>query len=205
MARLQDDLDASERHFADGDRLRLEIGFTRRRLWSLLGMVQVAIARDQPEAARAWAEEAIVLTTQPDGTADVEAELHLAQACLAGGELDEARAALGRAEAALQEVDVFSRARLLRAQAGLASASGDDQAAVALLERSLAGLEATGHRLDQLHTLVELAPALRRAGRAEEADAAAGRALDQATAMGAHAIVRHLARGRARREQGGGG
>jgi class 3 adenylate cyclase len=193
VAVLQGDLDAAERHIADGDRLRLEIGFTRRRLWSLLGLVQVAMARDRPEAARAWAEEATALTTQPDGTADVEAELHLAQACLAGGQLDEAGAALARAEATLQEVDVFSRARLHRTQARLAAAGGDDQAAVALLERSLAGLEATGHRLDQLHTLVELAPALRRVGRAGEADAAARRALDQATAMGAHALVRRLA------------
>ena len=35
-------------------------------------------------------------------------------------------------------------------------------------------------------------PALRRAGRDDEADAAARRARDQATAMGAHALVRHL-------------
>ena len=32
------------------------------------------------------ASEAITLTTQPDGTADVEAGLHLAEACLAGAE-----------------------------------------------------------------------------------------------------------------------
>jgi class 3 adenylate cyclase/tetratricopeptide (TPR) repeat protein len=192
VARLQDDLDASERHFADGNRLRLEIGFTRKRLWSLLGLTQVAIARDQPEAARRLAQEAIELTTQPDGTADVEAELHLAEACLAGADLGEAGAALARGWAVLQEVDVFSRARLHRVEAKLAAVSGDQEAAVVLLERSLAGLEATGHRLDQLLTLIELAPALRRVGRAGEADAVAKRALDQATVMGAHALVRRL-------------
>jgi hypothetical protein len=63
-----------------------------------------------------------------------------------------------------------------------------------LLERSLAGLEATGHRLDQLHTLIELAPALRRVGRDDEADAAAGQATDQATIMGANALLRRLQR-----------
>jgi hypothetical protein len=93
----------------------------------------------------------------------------------------------------LQDVDVFSRARLQRTQARLAAAGGDPAAAVALLERSLAGLEATGHRLEQLHSLADLAPALRRAGRAEEADAAAKRVLTDATAMGAHALVRRLA------------
>ena len=189
---LQDDLDAAERHLAEGNRLSLEVGFIRKRLWSLLGRVQVAIARDQPEAARRLAQEAIALTTQPDGTADVEAELHLAEACLAAADPAEAAAALGRARAALQEVDVFSLARLQRTEARLASASGDPAAAVALLERSLAVLEATGHRLDQLRSLVELAPALRRVDRAGEADAVARRALDQATAMGAHALVRRL-------------
>ena len=40
--------------------------------------------------------------------------------------------------------------------------------------------------------LSELAPALRRVGRADEAGAVAKRALDQATTMGAHALVRRL-------------
>ena len=189
---LQDDLDAAERHLAEGNRLSLEVGFARRQLWSLLGLVQVAIARGQPAMSRRLAQEAIALTTQPDGTADVEAELHLAEACLAGADLAEAATALGRAWDALQEVDVFSRARLQRTEARLASASGDPATAVALLERSLATLETTGHRLDQLRSLVELAPALRRVGRAEEADAVAKRALDQATTMGASALVRRL-------------
>ena len=152
----------------------------------------MAIARDQPEAARRLALEAIELTTQPDGTADVEAELHLAEACLAGADPEEAAAAVARAWATLQEVDVFSRARLQRTEARLALASGDPARAVALLERSLAALETTGHRLDQLHSLVDLASALRRLDRAEEADAVAKRALDQATTMGASALVRRL-------------
>jgi class 3 adenylate cyclase/ATP/maltotriose-dependent transcriptional regulator MalT len=192
---LQDDLDAAERHLTEGNRLSLEVGFTRKRLWSLLGLAQVAIAREQPEEARRLAQEAIALTTQPDGTADVEAELHLAEACLAGADPDEAGAAVARARAVLQDVDVFSRARLQRTEARLASLSGDPAAAVDLLERSLTALEATGHRLDQLRSLVDLAPALRRVGRADEADAVARRALDQAATMGAHALVRRLAQG----------
>jgi hypothetical protein len=92
----------------------------------------------------------------------------------------------------LQDVDVFSRARLQRTEARLAAASGDPAAAVGLLERSLAVLEGTGHRLDRLHALVDLVPALRRVGRDDEADAAAKRALEQATTMGAHALVRRL-------------
>jgi ATP/maltotriose-dependent transcriptional regulator MalT len=194
VAWLEDDLDAAERHFAEGNRLSKEIGYTRKRLWSLLGLVQVAIARGEPAAARRLATEAIELTTEPDGTADVEAELHLAEACLAGDDPEGAAAALARAWVVLQEVDVFSRARLQRTQARLAAAAGDPEAAVALLERSLAGLEATGHRLEQLHSLAELAPVLRRTGRAAEAGAAAKRVREDATAMGAHALVRRLAR-----------
>jgi ATP/maltotriose-dependent transcriptional regulator MalT len=194
VAWLEDDLDAAERHLAEGNRLSKEIGYTRKRLWSLLGLVQVAIARGEPAAARRLATEAIELTTQPDGTADVEAELHLAEACLAGADPEGAAAALARAWAVLQEVDVFSRARLRRTQARLAAASGDPAGAVALLERSLAGLEATGHRLEQLLCLADLAPVLRQAGRASEADAAAKRVLEDATTMGAHALVRRLTR-----------
>jgi hypothetical protein len=99
---------------------------------------------------------------------------------------------VARAWAVLQEVDVFSRARLLRTEARLAGAAGDPAAAVGMLDRSLAALEGTGHRLDQLHSLVDQAKALRRVGRDDEADAAAKRALDQATTMGAHALVRRL-------------
>jgi class 3 adenylate cyclase/tetratricopeptide (TPR) repeat protein len=192
VARLKGDLADAEHRFVAGDRLRQEIGLTRKRLWAVLGMVNVAIGRGDPERARQLAQEAIALTTQPDGTADVEAELHLAEACLAGDDLDAAAAGIARAWAALQEVDVFSRARLHRTEARLASARGDHAAAVVLLERSLAALEATGHRLDQLHTLVELPQALRRVDRDDEADAVAKRALDQATAIGANALVRRL-------------
>jgi class 3 adenylate cyclase/ATP/maltotriose-dependent transcriptional regulator MalT len=194
VAWLQDDLDAAEGFFGDGNRLSLEIGFTRKRLWSLLGLVQAAIARDRPEEARRLAREAITLTTEPDGTADVEAELHLAEACLAGADLGEAAAATARAWAVLQDVDVFSRARLQRTEARLTGAAGDPAAAVELLERSLAALEGTGHRLERLRSLVDLAEALRRVGRDDEADAAAGQATDQATIMGANALLRRLQR-----------
>jgi hypothetical protein len=194
VAWLQDDLDAAEGFFGDGNRLSLEIGFTRKRLWSLLGLVQVAIARDRPEEARRLAREAITLTTEPDGPADVEAELHLAEACLAGADLGEAAAATARAWAVLQDVDVFSRARLQRTEARLAGAAGDPATAVELLERSLAALEGTGHRLERLRSLVDLAEALRRVGRDDEADAAAGQATDRATIMGANALLRRLQR-----------
>jgi class 3 adenylate cyclase/tetratricopeptide (TPR) repeat protein len=192
VAWLQDDLEAAERHLADGNRLSLEVGLIRKRLWSLLGLVQVAIARGQPEAALRTAEEAIALTTRPDGTADVEAELHLAEAFLAGDDLEAAAGAIGRGWAVLQEVDVFSRARLHRTEARLAVAAGDPAGAVVLLERSLAALDTTGFRLDSLYSLIDLASALRLVGRADEADATAKRALDQATTMGAHALVRRL-------------
>ena len=111
---------------------------------------------------------------------------------MAGDDLEEAAAAVARGWEALQEVDVYSRARLQRTEARLAVASGDPRAAVALLERSLAALEETGHRLDRLQSLIDLASALRLAGRADEAEAAAKRALDQAITMGAHALVRRL-------------
>jgi class 3 adenylate cyclase/tetratricopeptide (TPR) repeat protein len=190
---LRGDLPGAERCYATADRLRQEIGLTGQRLWSVLGLVQVAIARGEPARARQLAEQAVALTVQPDGTADVEAELHLAEACLAGADLDAAKAAVARASEALQEGDVWSRARLLRTEARLAGALGEPARAVELLERSLAELAVTGHRLERLRTLAELAPALRRVGHAAEAAAAAGQALERATAMGAAALAGRIA------------
>jgi class 3 adenylate cyclase/tetratricopeptide (TPR) repeat protein len=194
-ALLAGDLAAAEHHYATANRLRTEIGLTERRLWPLCGLVQVAIARGDPGRARALAEEAIAVTTRPDGTADVEAELHLAEACLAAGELEAAGAAVARAWAEPLEDDVYSRARLLRTQARLAAATGDPGAAVGLLERSLAALSDTDHHQERLRTLVELAPALRRVGRSDEADRVAERAGGAVAAMGAEALLRRLAGG----------
>jgi class 3 adenylate cyclase/tetratricopeptide (TPR) repeat protein len=192
-ALLTDDLAAAEDHYATANRLRTEIGLTERRLWLLCGLVQVAIGRDDPRRARELAEEAVAVTTRPDGTADVEAELHLAEACLAGGDLEGAGAAVARGWATPLEDDVYSRARLLRTEARLAAARGDPAAAVGLLERSQAALAATDHHQEQLRTLVELVAALRRVGRSEDAGPAARQALEQATAFGALALVRRLA------------
>jgi class 3 adenylate cyclase/tetratricopeptide (TPR) repeat protein len=193
VAMLAGDLAAAEHHYTTANRLRTEIGLTERRLWLLCGLVQVAIARGDPGRARALAEEAIAVTTRPDGTADVEAELHLAEACLAGGDLEAAGAAVARGWASPLEDDVYSRARLLRTEARLAAATGDPAAAVGLLERSQAALAATDHHQEQLRTQVELALALRRVGRSEEAAPVAKWALEQATAIGAHALADRLA------------
>jgi tetratricopeptide (TPR) repeat protein len=193
VALLRGDLAAAEHHYAAGNRLRMEIGLTERRLWLLCGLVQVAIGRGDPGRARQLAQEAIAVTTRPDGTADVEAELHLAEALLAGGDLEAAGAAVARAWTALVEDDVYSRARLLRTAARLTAAGGEPAAAVGLLERSLAALDSTDHHQERLRTLVELAPALHRVGRSGEAHAVARQALEQATVIGAHALVRRLA------------
>jgi tetratricopeptide (TPR) repeat protein len=48
---LRGDLPGAERHYATADRLRREIGLTGQRLWSVLGLVQVAIARGEPARA----------------------------------------------------------------------------------------------------------------------------------------------------------
>ena len=192
-ALLTDDLAAAEHHYATANRLRTEIGLTERRLWLLCGLVQVAIGRGDPGRARELAEEAVAVTTRPDGTADVEAELHLAEACLAAGDLEGAGAAVARGWATPLEDDVYSRARLLRTEARLAAAGGDPAAAVGLLERSQATLAATDHHQEQLRTLVELVPALRRVGRSGDAGPVARQALEQATAFGALALVRRLA------------
>jgi class 3 adenylate cyclase len=74
----------------------------------------------------------------------------------------------------------------------LAAARDDPATAVALLERALTGLEATDYRLERLHTLVALVPALRLAGRAEDATAAATKAGEEASALGAGSLLTKL-------------
>jgi hypothetical protein len=64
---------------------------------------------------------------------------------------------------------------------------------VSMLERSLAGLAGTGHRLERLRTQVELARTLRLVGRPTDADAVASPAREQAAAIGAETLTRQLA------------
>jgi tetratricopeptide (TPR) repeat protein/energy-coupling factor transporter ATP-binding protein EcfA2 len=196
VAALQGDLEQARRHYERANQQRSMIGLTLQRLWSLLGLVQVAVLRGDAASARRLAAEAIELTAKPDGGADPEAELHNAEACLAGDppDLEAASAAVARAWRCLQEGDVLSRARLQRTEALLASLEGRHGEAVALLERALATLAPTGYRLERLRTRVSLVATLRRAGGDQngQADALAGEALAEARAIGARRLVREL-------------
>ncbi len=198
VAALQGDLELARRHYEHANQQRRAIGLTLQRLWSLLGLVQVAIGRGDAASARRLAEEAITLTLKPDGSADPEAELHLAEACLAGDppDLEGAAGAVRRSWRSLQAGDVLSRARLQRTEAHLARASGRGEEAVALLERALATLDPTGYRLERLRTIVDLVRTVRRAGAGQQQGRQAGllaaEALAQARAIGARRLVREL-------------
>jgi ATP/maltotriose-dependent transcriptional regulator MalT len=195
VAAQRGDLEAARRHYAHADALREQLGMTLQRLWALLGLVHVAVERGDAAEARRLAGRAVALSARPGGGADVEAELHLALACLAGGDLGAAGAAAARAAASLEDGDVLSLARLRRTEAALAAARGDAATAVALLRRALADLAATDYRLERLRTLVALAPALRRVGHAAEAGEVAAAAAAQATALGAAALLTRLEAG----------
>ena len=191
---LQGDLDAAERHFTVADQQRRDIGLTSARVWSLLGLARVAVARGDAARARRLAEEAIAVTSRRDGVAEPDTFLHLADASLLDRDLDGARAALDRARASLQPDDVVTHAELERVQARLATAEGDHDGATRLLRQSLATLDETDYRLEHLRTCVELVPALRRAGCPDEADQLAGEVLERARAIGAHALTLELER-----------
>lgn len=189
---LRGDLAAAARHFSDADRQRRDIGLTAQRVWSLLGLARVAIARGDPARARRYAQEAVAVTCRPDGVAEPGAFLVLAEACLADGDSGAAAQAIGRARASLRPSDVASGAELLAVEARLARARGEHQAAGDLLERSLAALEDTDYRLERLRIMIELVPALARVARHTDATALASEALRQARDIGAHALVRKL-------------
>jgi class 3 adenylate cyclase/tetratricopeptide (TPR) repeat protein len=189
---LRGDLAAAAEHFSISDRQRHDLGLTAQRVWSLLGLARVAIDRGDAARARRFAEEAIAVTSRPDGVAEPDAFLALAEAFLAGDDCDAAEAALARARSSLQSSDVALQAALLCVEARVVGACGRHDAARELLERTLASLEGTGYRLDRLRIMVELAPVLRRAGRSAEAEATAAEAMRQARAIGADALVRRL-------------
>ena len=189
---LQGDLAGAERHYGAADRQQRDMGLTAQRVWSLLGLARVAVGRGDAGQARRFAAEAIAVTSRPDGVAEPDAFLALAEACLAGNDGAGADAAIVLARSSLQPGDVVANAHLLRLQAGLASARGRHEAAGELLERSLAALDDTDYRLERLRVVVDLVPALARIGRDADAAARAAEALRQARAIAAHAFAREL-------------
>ncbi|HEX8930528.1 MAG TPA: hypothetical protein VGA45_16545, partial [Actinomycetota bacterium] len=189
---LQGDLDSAERRFVIADRQLRDIGLSFQLVWSLLGLARVAIARGAPEQARRLAEEAIEITSRPDGVAEPDAFVHLAEAYLAEGGLEAAAAAIRRARASLQPGDVVLHAEVERVEAHLAGARGDHQAAASLLRHALAALTVTDYRLDWLRTAAQLVPALVEAGLPDEAAEVAGEVRRHAEAIGAHALAQGL-------------
>jgi AAA ATPase domain/MalT-like TPR region len=189
---LRGDLPAAAEQYATADHQRRELGLTAQRVWSLLGLARVAIERGDPPRARRYAEEAITVTRRPDGVAEPDAFLALAEACLAGDDYAGAEAAIASASASLQRSDVAMRADLLWMEARVAGARGRHQAAAELLARALDALEDTDYRLERLRITVDLVPMLRRAGRSAEAEATAAEAMRQARAIGADALVHRL-------------
>jgi class 3 adenylate cyclase/tetratricopeptide (TPR) repeat protein len=189
---LQGDLAAAERHFVKADNLRREIGLTADRVWSLLGLARVAVAWGDAARARRFSEEAIDITSRPDGNTEPDAFVHLAEACLVEGDLDGAAGAVSRARSCLQTGDVVLHAEVDQAEASLATARGDHQTAAVLLRRSLAALDTTDYRLVRLRTAAQLVPALVTTGSGEEAAALAHEVRRQASAVGAHALAHDL-------------
>jgi class 3 adenylate cyclase/tetratricopeptide (TPR) repeat protein len=189
---LQGDLATAERLFAAADRQRRDIGLTAGRVWSLLGLARAALGRGDPRRARRLAEEAVEITRTPDGLAEPDAYVHLAEAHLAGEDPALAAAALERARASLQPDDVVLAAEVERVEARLAGARGDHQTAAALLRHALAALASTDYRLDWLRTAAQLVPALDSAGHHGEAAEVAAEVRRHATEIGAHSLVRGL-------------
>jgi len=189
---LRGDLAAAAEHFSTADRQRHDLGLTAQRVWSLLGLARVAVERGDAPRARRFAEDAIAVTSRPDGVAEPDAFLALAEACLADGDCPGAEAAIAGARSSLQSSDVALQADLLWVEAHVASARGGHEAARELLERSIAALEGTDYRLERLRIMFDLVPALARVGRDAAAATLAAEALRQARAIGADALAHKL-------------
>jgi class 3 adenylate cyclase/tetratricopeptide (TPR) repeat protein len=133
------------------------------------GLAVYELARDDPEAAERWLQEALPIALEIGGWVVVETYRFLTAALLRQGRLDEARELVGFAQRNLPEEDLYARAGVLLAEAAVHSYSGGAESAVAGYEEALGLLAALNMEFEVADTRLVFARALRRLG--EEARA----------------------------------
>jgi class 3 adenylate cyclase/predicted ATPase len=169
------------------------IGDSYFQIQNLRALALYALADDRLEEAEERLKAAVPLALDSGGWLVLEIYRLLVETLLRKGRLDEARRLTEFAARNVPEEDVYSRAALLLAEAGVATTEGDGDALSRYAE-ALQLLEQQRLVIDLVEARLVYGRALRRAGRDEEADEQFRLAHASARSMGAHALVSQLGR-----------
>lgn len=161
---------------------------------NLRALAIYALADDRLDKAEEWLQAAILLALESGGWLVLEIYRLLVETLVRKDQLDEARKLVAFAARNVPEEDVYSRAALLLAEASVAAAGGDGDAALSRYPEALLLLEEQHLLIDLAEGHLTFGRTLRRFGRPEEAKAQFGRAYQIAAPMGAQALIAELER-----------
>ena len=161
---------------------------------NLRALAIYALADDRLDKAEEWLQAALLLALESGGWLVLEIYRLLVETLVREGRLDEARELVAFAARNVPEEDVYSRAALLLAEASVAAAEGDGDAALSRYPEALLLLEEQHLLIDLAEGHLTFGRTLRRFGRPDEAKAQFGRAYQIAGPMGAQALIAELER-----------
>jgi tetratricopeptide (TPR) repeat protein len=117
---------------------------------NLVWLAAYGLLEGDPVRAEAELREALPVALEIGGWIVIQTYRYLAEAVLQQGRLDEARELVKFAARNLPQEDSYARAELLRAQASVSAAAGEQTAASTAFDEAL-------RLFDELHLTVELA------------------------------------------------
>jgi tetratricopeptide (TPR) repeat protein len=161
---------------------------------NLRALAMYALAGKRLQEAEEWLKAAIPLALESGGWLVLEIYRLLVETLVREDRLDEARELVAFAARNVPEEDVYSRAALLLAEASVAAAEGDGDAALSRYPEALLLLEEQHLLIDLAEGHLTFGRTLRRFGRPEEAKAQFERGYRIAAPMGAQALIAELER-----------
>jgi class 3 adenylate cyclase/tetratricopeptide (TPR) repeat protein len=168
------------------------------------GLAVYELARDEPEAAERWLQEALPIALEIGGWVVVETYRFLTAALLRRGQIDEARKLVGFAHRNLPEEDLYARAGVLLAEAAVHSYSDQAESAVGAYEEGLSLLAELNMQFEVADTRLVFARALRRLGEPERAREELERARELFLQMQAEGVLAEVERELEEIEEGAG-
>ena len=161
---------------------------------NLRALAMYALAADRLEEAEARLQSAIPLALESGGWLVLEIYRLLVETLVRQDRLDDARELAAFAARNVPEEDVYSRAALLLAEASVAAAEGDDDAALSRYPEALLLLEEQRLVIDLVEARANYGRLLQRLGRREEARSQFELAYRSAAAMGAQGLLAEIER-----------
>jgi class 3 adenylate cyclase/tetratricopeptide (TPR) repeat protein len=161
---------------------------------NLRALAMYALAGDRLQEAEERLQAAIPLALDSGGWLVLEIYRLLVETLVRQDRLDDARELVAFAARNVPEEDVYSRAALLLAEASVAAAEGDGDAALSRYPQALLLLEEQRLLIDLAEGHLTFGRTLRRFGCPEEAKAQFERAFQIAAPMGAQALIAELQR-----------